>query len=74
MIFGYARVSPLAQDLASQVAPQSAFLARVRRVGAFVKVAHRRGVNFGRKPKLTPDRLGHVRKMIEQGKTPSEAA
>ena len=42
------------------------------RVG--VKAAQRRGVKFGRKPKLTPDRLTHARTLIDQGKTPTEAA
>jgi len=39
-----------------------------------VKAAQRRRVKFGRKAKLTPDRLTHVRKLIEQGKTPTRAA
>ncbi len=42
------------------------------RVG--VKAAQRRGVKFGRKVKLIPDRLTHARKLIDQGKTPTEAA
>jgi DNA invertase Pin-like site-specific DNA recombinase len=44
------------------------------RTRAGVKAAQRRGVKFGRKPKLTPDRLTHARKLIDQGKTPTEAA
>jgi DNA invertase Pin-like site-specific DNA recombinase len=44
------------------------------RTRAGVKAAQRRGVKFGRKPKLAPDRLAHARKLIDQGKTPSEAA
>jgi hypothetical protein len=44
------------------------------RTRAGVKAAQRRGVKFGRKPKLTPDRLAHARKLIDQGKTPTEAA
>jgi len=43
------------------------------RTRAGVKAAQRRGVKFGRKPKLTPDRLDHARKLINQGKTPTEA-
>ena len=39
-----------------------------------MKAAQRRGVKFGRKVKLTPDRLAHARKLIDQGKTPTEAA
>ncbi len=31
-------------------------------------------MKFGRKVKLTPDRLAHARKLIDQGKTPTEAA
>jgi DNA invertase Pin-like site-specific DNA recombinase len=44
------------------------------RTGAGVKAAQRRGVKFGRKAKLTPDRLTHARKLIDQGKTPTETA
>src|ERR1700732_3042764 len=44
------------------------------RTRAGVKDAQRRGVKFGRKPKLTPDRLAHARKMIERGTTPTDAA
>jgi DNA invertase Pin-like site-specific DNA recombinase len=44
------------------------------RTRAGAKAAQRRGVKFGRKPKLTPDRLAHARKLIDQGKTPTEAA
>jgi DNA invertase Pin-like site-specific DNA recombinase len=38
------------------------------------KAAQRRGVKFGRKPKLTPDRLAHARKLINQGTAPTQAA
>jgi transposase-like protein len=31
-------------------------------------------VKFGRKAKLTPDRLAHAHKLIDQGKSPTEAA
>ncbi|MGD0109457.1 MAG: recombinase family protein [Rhodopila sp.] len=44
------------------------------RTQAGVKAAQRRGVKFGRKVKLTPDRLTHARKLIDQGRTPTEAA
>ena len=44
------------------------------RTRAGVKAAQRRGVKFGRKAKLTPERLAHARKLIEQGRTPTEAA
>ena len=44
------------------------------RTRAGVKAAQKRGVKFGRKPKLTPDRLTHARTLIDQGKTPTEAA
>lgn len=44
------------------------------RTRAGVKAAQRRGVKFGRKPKLTPNRLTHARTLIDQGKTPTEAA
>jgi DNA invertase Pin-like site-specific DNA recombinase len=32
-----------------------------------VKAAKRRGVKFGRRVKLTPDRVDHARKLIEEG-------
>jgi DNA invertase Pin-like site-specific DNA recombinase len=44
------------------------------RTRAGVKAAQRRGVKFGRTAKLTPDRLAHARKLIDQGKSPTEAA
>src|SRR3981189_2952289 len=44
------------------------------RTRAGVKAAQRRGVKFGRKPKLTPDRLAHARKLIQQGTRPTDAA
>jgi DNA invertase Pin-like site-specific DNA recombinase len=44
------------------------------RTRAGVKAAQRRGVKFGRKVKLTPDRLAHARKLIEQGTRPTDAA
>jgi Helix-turn-helix domain of resolvase len=46
----------------------------VERTPAGVKVAQKRGVKFGRKVKLTPDRLAHARKLIEQGTRPTDAA
>jgi DNA invertase Pin-like site-specific DNA recombinase len=44
------------------------------RTRAGVKDAKRRGVKFWRKVKLTPARLTHARKLIDQGRTPTEAA
>jgi DNA invertase Pin-like site-specific DNA recombinase len=44
------------------------------RTRAGVKAAQKRGVKFGRKAKLTPDRLYHARKLIEQGTRPTDAA
>jgi DNA invertase Pin-like site-specific DNA recombinase len=46
----------------------------VERTRAGVKAAQKRGVKFGRKTKLTPDRLTHARKMIDNGTTPTDAA
>ena len=46
----------------------------VERTRAGVQAARKRGVKFGRKMKLTPDRLTHARKLIDQGNTPTEAA
>jgi DNA invertase Pin-like site-specific DNA recombinase len=44
------------------------------RTRAGVKAAQKRGVKFGQKPKLTPERLAHARKLIDQGMTPTDAA
>src|ERR1022692_3628743 len=46
----------------------------IERTRAGVKAAQKRGVKFGRKAKVTPDRLAHARKMIERGTTPTDAA
>jgi DNA invertase Pin-like site-specific DNA recombinase len=46
----------------------------VERTRAGVKAAQRRGVKFGRKAKLTPERLSHARTMIDHGTTPTDAA
>jgi len=37
------------------------------RTRAGVKAAWRRGVKFGRKPKLTPEQLDHARELIDKG-------
>ena len=37
------------------------------RTRAGVKAAQRRGVKFGRKPKMTPQQIAHARKLIEAG-------
>ena len=37
------------------------------RTRAGVKAARRRGVRFGRKPKLTPEQLDHARVLIDKG-------
>lgn len=37
------------------------------RTRAAVKAAQRRGVKFGRKVKLTPEQIGHARKLIDKG-------
>jgi DNA invertase Pin-like site-specific DNA recombinase len=44
------------------------------RTRAGAKAAKSRGVKFGRKPTVTPDRLHQARKLIRDGKTPTEAA
>jgi DNA invertase Pin-like site-specific DNA recombinase len=44
------------------------------RTRAGVKAAQRRGVKFGRKTKITSDRLAHARQLITQGKTPTDTA
>jgi DNA invertase Pin-like site-specific DNA recombinase len=46
----------------------------VERTRAGVKAARKRGVKFGRKTKLTRDRLAHARKTINQGTTATDAA
>jgi DNA invertase Pin-like site-specific DNA recombinase len=44
------------------------------RTRAGVKDAKRRGVKFGRKPKLTAQQIGHARKLIKQGEAPQSVA
>ena len=44
------------------------------RTKAGIKAAKRRGVAFGPKMKLTPDRVAHARKLMEDGKTATQAA
>lgn len=44
------------------------------RTRAGVKAAKRRGVKFGRKPKLSPEQVEHARDQIERGKTAQEVA
>lgn len=44
------------------------------RTRAGVKAAQKRGVKFGRKLKLTPDRLAQAQRLIQRGTTPTEAA
>ena len=42
------------------------------RTRAGMKAAKRRGVKFGRKPKLSPEQVDHAREQIERGKTVQE--
>ena len=44
------------------------------RTRAGVKDAQRRGVKFGRKPKLTPQQIGHARKLIDAGERREDVA
>jgi DNA invertase Pin-like site-specific DNA recombinase len=44
------------------------------RTRAGVKDAQRRGVKFGRKPKLTPQQITHARKLIDTGERREEVA
>jgi DNA invertase Pin-like site-specific DNA recombinase len=44
------------------------------RTRAGVKDAQRRGVKFGRKPKLTPEQIAHARKQIEAGQRREDLA
>jgi DNA invertase Pin-like site-specific DNA recombinase len=46
----------------------------VERTRAGVKEAQRRGVKFGRKPKLTPAQVQHAREQIEGGKPVRDVA
>jgi len=39
-----------------------------------VQDAQRRGVKFGRKPKLTPQQIAHARRLIGQGKDRQKVA
>ena len=44
------------------------------RTRAGVKAAKRRGVKFGRKPKLTPQQIDHARKLIDDGERREDVA
>ena len=44
------------------------------RTRAGVKAAQRRGVKFGRKPKLTSQQITHARKLIDQGEDRQKVA
>jgi DNA invertase Pin-like site-specific DNA recombinase len=44
------------------------------RTRAGVKAAQRRGVRFGRKPKLTSQQITHARKLIDQGEDRQKVA
>jgi DNA invertase Pin-like site-specific DNA recombinase len=44
------------------------------RTRAGVKAAKRRGVKFGRKPKLNAQQIEHARQLLAQGKPPQEVA
>jgi len=44
------------------------------RTRAGVKAAQRRGVKFGRKPKLTPPQITHARKLIDAGERREDVA
>jgi DNA invertase Pin-like site-specific DNA recombinase len=44
------------------------------RTRAGVKDAQRRGVKFGRKPKLTPQQKAHARKLIDAGERREDVA
>jgi DNA invertase Pin-like site-specific DNA recombinase len=44
------------------------------RTRAGVKAAQRRGVKFGRKPKLTAQQIGHARKLIDDGQRREDVA
>jgi DNA invertase Pin-like site-specific DNA recombinase len=39
-----------------------------------VKDAKRRGVKFGRKPKLTPQQINHAQKLIDDGQSREDVA
>jgi DNA invertase Pin-like site-specific DNA recombinase len=44
------------------------------RTRAGVKAAQRRGVKFGRKPKLTPQQVQHAQKLIDEGERRADVA
>ena len=44
------------------------------RTRAGVKAAHRQGVKFGRKPKLTAQQLAHAHKLIDDGQRREDVA
>ncbi len=44
------------------------------RTRAGVKAAHKRGVKFGRKPKLSPEQIEHAREQIDKGRRREDVA
>jgi DNA invertase Pin-like site-specific DNA recombinase len=44
------------------------------RTRAGVKAAKKRGVKFGRKPKLSPEQIEHAREQIDKGKRREDVA
>lgn len=44
------------------------------RTKAGIRAAHRRGVKFGRKPKLTPAQIDHAREQLDRGKAAQDVA
>jgi DNA invertase Pin-like site-specific DNA recombinase len=46
----------------------------IERTRAGVKAAQRRGVKFGRKPKLTPQQVQHPQKLIDEGERRADVA
>ena len=44
------------------------------RTKAGIRAAHRRGVKFGRKPKLTPAQIAHAQEQLDRGKAPQDVA
>lgn len=44
------------------------------RTKAGIRAAHRRGMKFGRKSKLTPAQIDHAQEQLDQGKTRQDVA